>query len=275
MSTKIKQISILGCGWLGLPLGLYLFEKNFMIKGSTTRKEKFDILKNNNILPYFIRFNPESQGENLESFFETDVLVINIPPGTRSKSPDFHPTQMKNIIHFIKKSPIKKVIYISSTSIYPDLNREIYEEDIQISEDVLNMPLWEAENLLRSLPIDLTILRCGGLMGYDRIPLKYFARKKGLKTAEIPVNFVHRDDVVSIISEIIVQNKWNEVFNVSAPKHPVRKDVYLKISKDLGYEMPEFITSEENFKIINSDKLIKALNYQFLYPDPLYFRYEL
>ena len=41
--------SIFGCGWLGKPLALYLLEKDFQVKGSTTSEEKMQELKEEGI----------------------------------------------------------------------------------------------------------------------------------------------------------------------------------------------------------------------------------
>ena len=41
-----KNISILGCGWLGKPLVIKLIEEGFTVKGSTTTTRKFDEFKN-------------------------------------------------------------------------------------------------------------------------------------------------------------------------------------------------------------------------------------
>ena len=43
MSTK--SIAILGCGWLGLPLGKYLVEQGYRVAGSTTRAEKLSTIQ--------------------------------------------------------------------------------------------------------------------------------------------------------------------------------------------------------------------------------------
>ena len=50
----MKKISILGCGWLGLPLAKSLIEKGFSIKGSTTSEEKLQVLQNAGIQPFLI-----------------------------------------------------------------------------------------------------------------------------------------------------------------------------------------------------------------------------
>ena len=38
------KIAIIGCGWLGLPLAKKLIKENFIVKGSTTSKEKISVL---------------------------------------------------------------------------------------------------------------------------------------------------------------------------------------------------------------------------------------
>ena len=52
------RISILGCGWLGLPLGKYLLQKGHLIKGSTTDKDKMETLKASGIQPFLLVLGP-------------------------------------------------------------------------------------------------------------------------------------------------------------------------------------------------------------------------
>ncbi len=113
-------------------------------------------------------------------------------------------------------------------------------------------------------------------MGYDRVPGKYFIGKKDLNTGSIPVNFVHRDDVIGIIYEVIRQDKWNEIFNVVAPEHPVRKDIYISNAQDFGWAAPSFLEgTTPDYKIVSSNKVIRELNYRFIYPNPLTFKYDM
>jgi 3-hydroxyisobutyrate dehydrogenase-like beta-hydroxyacid dehydrogenase len=56
----MKQISILGCGWLGFPLAISLVQKGYVVKGSTTSLEKQDLFLKNGILPYAIQLNAVS-----------------------------------------------------------------------------------------------------------------------------------------------------------------------------------------------------------------------
>lgn len=271
------KISILGCGWLGLPLGQFLVEKGFGVKGSTTHAEKLEKLTLAGIHAFQISFNPDVSGDNLADFFDSEILIISFPPRLKLNAPEFYLEQIASLLANLNK--VKKVIFISSTSVYPDLNREVFENDVQKSEEAASPVLMKAELLLQDFCIqnqkDCLILRCAGLMGYERIPAKYFSGWKGLSTGNIPVNYIHRDDVIGIIEGFIQQNIWNETFNVVCPIHPIRKEIYQKNCAELGFELPEFVEPSKptNFKIISPQKLQKQLIYRFIYENPLDFYY--
>lgn len=282
--TKIgkKRISILGCGWLGLPLAQRLIADDIssVVKGSTTSSDKIKQFGEAGIEGFLFHLNPELSGEDsrIASFFDTDVLVISIPPKLAKNDPDFHPRQVQSVIEFIKKSPVKEIIYISSTSIYPDLNRIVTEADVQTPEQSAAASMVQAENLLIALRGEKTIsiLRHGGLLGYNRIPGKYVKGQKDLTTSTIPVNYIHRDDAAGIIATMIKKGIVNETFNIVAPKHPTRRAVYEKSCAQFGWESPTFADAgiTPDFKIISATKLSDFYTYAFQYPDPLDFFYE-
>lgn len=269
----MQTVSILGCGWLGLPLGELLLDKEFIVKGSTTSPEKLNILAEKGIQPFLLQLSPEvpdHQREELQEFLKTDILIINIPPRTGSQGHDFHVMQIHQLVSQLDTATTR-VIYVSSTSVYPDEN-QVATEDSPVVE---SNAMVQAEKIV-SLQIQKpTILRCGGLMGYNRIPGKYVAGKT-INTGDIPVNFVHRDDVVQIIYEIIRQAKWGQTYNVVAPAHPTRKEVYARNVQELGFAPPVYDgTPPPSYKVINGDKLIRDLNYTFRFPDPVTFAYQL
>ena len=267
------RISILGCGWLGLPLGKFLVEKGHVVKGSTTSESKISLLSNVSIEPFLLKFSPQIEAQSKDSitnFLDSEILIICIPPRAGKYGEDFHVQQIQSLIENISTSAIQSIIYTSSTSVYPELNREMTEED-EINE---NHALIKVENLLKTLPQNITILRCGGLMGGERIPAKYFAGKI-INTGKIPVNYVHQEDVIQIITMILEKGFWNETFNVVSPEHPMRKEVYLKNCIDLDFEKPIFEEPTEQipYKIISPQKLILRTDYEFKYRNPLQFEY--
>lgn len=273
----MKTISIIGCGWLGLPLGKYLSEKKFLIKGSTTHTEKLATLEENGIEPYLLKLNPQLECGYVDNFLSSDVLIINIPPKVSIQKTDAHVEQIANLLKTVENSPVKKIIYISSTSVYPELNREVAEEDVVTPEASTSPTMVKAENLLKDFSAEVTILRSAGLMGYDRIPAKYFAGWKGLTTGDIPVNYIHRDDVIRIIETVIEKDIWGDTFNIVSPIHPIRKEIYARNCEELGFEMPEFVKAPtpHPYKVINGEKWLEKSGYHFLFKNPLDYFYQL
>jgi nucleoside-diphosphate-sugar epimerase len=275
------KISIIGCGWLGLPLGEYLAFIGHEVKGSITKISKIISLENAGIEPFLLKLSPEIDCENFDELIDSELVIINIPPRVAKNGPDFHLQQIQNLTEGIKNknsvnsvprcSRQPKIIFISSTSVYPD-NNQIASE-ITVIDD--NSVLIKAENLLKQSFEKVTILRFGGLMGYDRFPGKYYAGKP-FDNWESGVNYLHQDDAILAISHIINQNIWNETFNVCSPIHPSRKEIIEKNCADLGLELPIFSEkpSKESFKIISPEKLITETNYQFKYPNPIDFFYQ-
>lgn len=273
MSDKI--ISIIGCGWLGLPLAEQLVKTGFTVKGSTTSAEKVGLLRQKGVNAYQLQLNPEPVG-NLAALAQADTLIIDIPPKAGKLGDDFHPQQIQHLIDAIRKASVKHVIYVSSTSVYPDLNRVVVEEDVVNMEQSAAQALVQAEQFVQSLEpaCHVTILRCGGLLGYDRMPGKYVAGKT-VDTGAVPVNYLHPDDAVGILVAII-QRTITGTFNAVSPEHPTREAIYRKNCADFGYELPTFVTPAEPipYKVISPAKLIQATNYSYTYPDPLQFFYR-
>ncbi|UZJ39143.1 SDR family oxidoreductase [Prosthecochloris sp. SCSIO W1102] len=269
---QVKSVSICGCGWLGLPLGKYLVEKGFSVKGSTTRKEKFNELREAGIQPFHISLDPELSGDDPVSFFQSDVLVINVPPKRRPDIVYYHQQQMASLKEAVKTSPIRHVVFISSTSVYPSLNRDVKEEDAVNPEFSSGEALLGVEKvLLEESSFRTTVLRFCGLMGYDRSPVKFLGRMATVINANQPANLIHRDDCISIIYEVIRQGVWGEVFNACSPGHPLRREYYAGAAELSGLDLPplEGEKGDAPFKIIDSSRLEKVLGYRFQVPDPL------
>jgi len=266
----MKQISILGCGWLGLPLAKKLIEKGNSVKGSTTSENKLSILENARINPFLVTLDSESISQSVSSFLaENEILIIDIPPKLRSENPNSEKKvfveKIKNLIPFIEKSTVKKVLFVSSTSVYGDNNEFITEETIPNPETESGKQLFLAEKLLqKNKNFETTILRFGGLIGEDRHPVKFLSGKENLENPDAPINLIHLNDCISIIEKIINQDKWNEVFNAVVPFHPTREEYYTKKAIEMNLTLPKFSSEKSNIKkIISSKKIENSLSYQF------------
>lgn len=263
-----KQISIIGCGWLGLPLAKVMNAKGYRVKGSTTSEEKLELLNDNGILPYIVRLNEnEIAGSYSEFLSESDCIIINIPPGLRKYPEKNHVKEILNLVEAIEKSHISKVLYISSTSVFKDEFNFPVIDIHKAPNNTSNGPkqLIEIEqNLINNSNFKTTILRFGGLFNEDRHPAKYLSGKTDIPNPESPINLIHREDCVAIISKLITNNIWNVTLNAAYPIHPTKKEYYTDYCKTHNLKLPEFkISKNSRGKIIDSSKLVQLLNYTF------------
>lgn len=263
-----RQISILGCGWLGLPLAKHLMEANYHIKGSTTSLDKIDFLKSEGVDAYYVELAQEGIKGDIENYLEeSEILILNIPPGLRKHADNDFVKQLSYLIPHIENSSIENVLFIGSTSVYSDdiSIPTITEKSIPNPDSESGSQLLEVEALFqKNTKFSTTVLRFGGLFGAYRHPAKYLSGKKNLKNPNAPVNLIHLDDCIGIITEIIKQDVWNETFNASTIPHPCKKDYYASICTALNLQPPEFeMNSTSKGKEIDSRKLQRLLNYNF------------
>ena len=277
MKEEREKISILGCGWLGLPLAKSLLLKEYEVKGSTTSESKLDVLRNAGILPFQIQLESHQIIGTIEDFLkETNVLIIDIPPGLRSEISSSNEltfvNKIRTLVPFIEKSGIKNVIFVSSTSVYADGFPivEITEETKPNPDSESGKQLAIAETLLQSNSyFKTTVIRFGGLLGDDRHPVKFLAGKTNVENPDAPVNLIQREDCIGIIEKILKQVQhdnweWNQTFNAVSPQHPKRKAYYHKKAEILNLPLPTFAeNSESKGKMISSKKVETILGYSF------------
>jgi nucleoside-diphosphate-sugar epimerase len=267
----MKQISILGCGWLGLPLAKSLLEKGFSVKGSTTSLEKIPVLEIFGIQAFQIElFETEIKGQ-IDSFLEnSEILIIDIPPKLRSAASENFVKKIQYLIPFIKKSSVQKVIFISSTAVYNDEYSTVTETTQTNPDTESGKQLLEAEKLFTPTMFDFqtTRIRFGGLIGEDRHPVYSLSGKQGLANPEAAINLIHQIDCIGIIERIIELDCWNQTFNAVAPFHPKRKEYYTQKAIELGLPLPQFVETVTSFgKIIHSNMIESELQYKFEKPN--------
>lgn len=257
----MHKISIVGAGWLGLPLGKSLLKKGHVVKGSTTREEKLDSLNSQGLESCILRATPALEGD-IASLMDSDLLVVTLPP---RQSEAFYQASLSNLIEEALKGSVSKVIYSSATSVYPNLEREVTEEDAALCiSRHSGVRLLAMENLFRDAFGDrCSILRFGGLFGPGRQPCRFLSGRKGVAGGQNPVNMVHLDDCVGVIEQVIGQNVWGQTFNVVNPDHPSREEFYRRACAQSGSPAPTWSGESRPWKQVSSAKVIHELGYKF------------
>ncbi|MEH6449041.1 MAG: hypothetical protein V7765_10240 [Oleispira sp.] len=273
----MKRISILGSGWLGLPLAIELNQLGYQIKASSRSEARLSQVTQAGISAHVYDIEAD---QNDVSFLQADILIINIT----SKNVEAY----KDLIVLVEKSPIQKVLFISSTSVYGDSLDPSSPAITESNQDALiSCPLLTIENLFReSLHFDTSIIRFSGLIGYQRHPGRFFAQTqedgsikcKPIKNPDASVNMIHRDDCIGIIKALLEGDIWGEVFNGCSSHHPARREFYThavqNYSGQHSIEMNFTDSDQKNFKVIANDKIQTVLDYQFIHNNLLNINYS-
>lgn len=268
----MRSASVLGCGWLGLPLAVRLLEEGFFVRGSSRDPGKLAELEGKGIEPYLVDFDPETGGEDVGRFLSSDILFVNFPPPRRDDVENYHERQVRSLLGAIPKPGGKWVIFAGSTSVYPNTNGVVREQDAINPDKPSGKALLRAEKVLFDhAPTDTTVIRFAGLVGYDRAPINSIRKKKLVLDPDCPLNLIHRDDCVGVVLRTIALDARNTTLNAVCDHHPTRREYYSREALRLGVDIPAFESGGEKprYKIVSNEKLKKTLEYDFVYPDPL------
>lgn len=198
-------------------------------------------------------FSRESTTDS-SAFWQNDTIIIAI------HTKDDYLATLQKIAALAK--PESNLILMSSTSVYKEFDSDV-DENAEIMKSSL---IKEAEELILSSRKNVLVLRLGGLMGEDRVAGRW---KSATDFTDGFVNYIHRDDVINIIKKMLEKNFVKGIYNLVAPEHPTRLEIHKKNSLRFGSEVGKF-TGFSNRRVL-PDKVIKDLNYTFLYPNPLDF----
>lgn len=284
---QVSKVSILGCGWLGQALAKELLGKNITVLGSTTTFEKIEALKQIGIKPFLYSLEKADSVEfstlvggaetcTADEFFSSDVLIMTLPTSKISILDE----KILGYEKIFQKNEVKRLIYISSTSVYGSTQGVVHESTDPVPDTLAGVRQYEIEKRLSELAkkykTSLYIVRSAGQIGVNRHPAKFLAGRKNLPDGESPVNMVHQLDLARIVAalsfEIFKQPLGNlEIYNAVAKSHPSKQDFYQRAAFDLGLEAPEFLplegSGQVSSKIVVGDKVLEQLGLEMIYDD--------
>lgn len=262
-SSNKQSIGILGCGWFGFPLAQSLVKLGHNVKGSTTSIEKLDKLVEAGILPFLLDIQADKIiGDSI--FFNSDILVVNIPPKRSSTEVLIYPHKIEQICSAAYKAGVKHIIYVSSTGVYGNVNKTVSELDVPKPESQSGKVLLQGEDIVKNTTnATSTVLRFGGLIGQGRDPGRFFAGKQHIANGQSSVNLVDLDDCIGVLLQIIEKQAFGHTYNVCAPHHPSRADFYTHAAQKSGLAKPSFMDELTSWKIVESVNIPKLLAYTF------------
>ncbi|HGO5816068.1 TPA: GDP-L-fucose synthase [Mannheimia haemolytica] len=260
----MKKLTILGLGWLGLPLAGQMKKEGWQVVGSKRTVSDMPIEC------YPLDLNNLIINNDIEPLLSVDAMVITLPPS--KIAPENYLSGIQQLVSSAIEKGLKHIIFTSSISVLP-MESGVFDENTEIEPTSL---LAKVENWLLNLPIHCDIVRLAGLVGKKRHPVFYLAGKQNLTGAEQPVNLVHLEDCIAAISLLLAKPNGQRIFHLCAEQHPSRKDYYGEMAKRFGLADLHF--SEENqplVRVVKADKICQELGFRYRYPDPYQFKLDI
>lgn len=219
---------VIGLGWLGAKFANYLTEQNQKYWG--THRSSFSWEKD--LFP--------------DEF--CDVLLINVPPLKTMSPSDF--------VTKIPEGRFKKIIFVSSISVYGDLSGEVTEATDPHPNSESGQWLDAVEQALQKrYSYNCVIVRAGGLIGENRHPVFQLAGRGMVRRGLAPVNLIHQEDLIRIIYDLGEGSFGVSKVNAVAPFHPSKENYYSVMATKLGLPPITFEQSGGDGKIVSSQVL--------------------
>ncbi|MDO4727380.1 MAG: NAD(P)-binding domain-containing protein [Bacteroidota bacterium] len=263
----MKNISILGAGWLGTPLAEKILQQGHQVKVSTTTTNKQSYFEEQNIPCFVFNLDCPIEETTLHDFFkDTDILIITIPPGKTERIEGNYIARIEKIIEQIQIHQIPEVIFTSSTTVYYSLKGLVSEDDKVEPTSEMDRDILQIERLLLdNQHFNASILRLGGLIGNDRHPVYYICQRELINDANDPVNMVHQEDIIRFVEKMILEPIPNEIFNIVAPISLNRRDFYTQEAQRLGIgKIPTFVDNPNaKLRKVSGEKISKRYHLDY------------
>ena len=265
------DIGIIGGGWLGLPLAKKL-QSNGHHLIATKRLEKgiLEITKQG-IEAIRYTLGDKLDAVSLAALFKTKIVIINIPPGRKNFNPEQYIDDMKGLINYAYTSNVEKLIFVSTSAVYGDQNRTVYEYSKVDPVTPSAKAHVQVEHYIRNTFRDRgTIIRLAGLVDNDRHPARSLSGRIGITNGQQVVNLIHRTDVISAIESIIQRGLFGQTLHLAATDHPTRMEYYVAAAIKMGIDEPSFLIDKSagKGKLINCELTLSELNLELKYPSP-------
>jgi nucleoside-diphosphate-sugar epimerase len=275
------RVLIIGCGYVGVPLGRVLAGDGHEVYGLRRTHAAAEKLKLNGITPICADIAKPPTLTELRPDYDWVVNCVSSAGGSVDEYRQVYLEGTCNVIKWLAASPPQKYVYTSSTSVYGQIDGSVVDEASPAQPDAETAKiLVQTEQLLlgpeEKLPVNAVILRIAGIYGPDR---GYWLRQYLNGQARIEgdgqrwLNMVHRDDVVGAIAAILQRATPGEIYNVVDDQPVTQLALYQWLSAKTGRALPPTIQDPIGSdrkrgltnKRISNRKLKQHLGYKFKY----------
>lgn len=276
------RVLIVGCGYVGLPLGAALVARGHNVMGLRRSPAAVEELRAAGLEPAFADVADRASLDALPRPFD---WVVNCVASGGGGLDDYRRTYLegtRHLLDWLGAVPPAKFLYTSSTSVYGQTDGTDVDEasPTEPSSATARMLVATEQVLLaaaRERHFPATILRLAGIYGPGR---GYWLRQFVAGEARLEgegrrlLNLVHRDDVVGAILAALDRGAAGAVYNVVDDAPVTQRGLFTWLAARLNRPLPP--VAPENLaetrkrgltnKRVTNRKLKAELGYQFQYP---------
>ncbi len=180
---------------------------------------------------------------------------------------------LKHIIEALKNQPIKRLFFVSSSSVFGQSDGEkVTEDSLAEAKNFSSRRLLEGEEIAHNAPFPATVIRFGGIYGPGRTYLIDMVQQgKANCMEDVYSNRIHSDDCIGIL-EHLMQLTNPDALYIGVDNEPALTcDVYEWLAEQLSVASVQHREPTENSRMQRSNKRlsnakITATGYQFKYP---------
>jgi nucleoside-diphosphate-sugar epimerase len=248
------RVLIVGCGYVGLPLGTELVKLGHEVFGLRRSSGGEAEMTAAGIQPLVADITRPEDLASLPGPFDWVVNTVSSTKGGEEEYRQVYVQGTRNLIEWLARTPLKKFVFTSSTSVYGQTDGSVVKESSPAEPaSATSRLLVEAEKRLldaaQAKTFPAVILRVAGIYGPGRghLFLQYLrdeARIAG--KGERILNMIHRDDLVGIILAALKNGRAGEIYNATDDEPVAQIHFFRWLSETLGKWMPPFATEEEN-----------------------------
>ena len=274
---------IVGCGYVGLPLGAELVRRGHEVSGLRRSALAEAELKAAGITPLHADI---TQPETLARLPRDFDRVVNCSASGGGGAEDYRKVYLdgnRNLLAWLADSAMKKFVYTSSTSVYAQNDGSVVTETSPVAPEVdTSQVLVETEKLLQEAvakrKFPAVILRVAGIYGPGRgYAFKQFLRGEARLEGDGSrgLNMIHRDDLIGIIIAALERGEAGQIYNAADNEPVSQRKFYDWLAAQLKQPLPPQVASDAEVwrkrgvtnKRVSNAKLRAKLKYKFQFPD--------
>lgn len=284
------RVLIVGCGYVGLPLGAELVRQGHEVFGLRRSALAAAEMKSLGITSLHADITQPATLAKLPRDFD---WVVNCTASGGGGAPDYREIYLagnQNLIHWLAASPPKKFIYTSSTSVYGQNDGSVVTETSPVEPEADTAKVLVAtENFLLAAAngsrgraphqgFPAVVLRVAGIYGPGRgYAFKQFLRDEARIEGDGRrwLNMIHRDDLIGIIIAALRDARAGEIFNAADNEPVTQSDFFTWLAQELKRPLPPKVLADAEMwrrrgvtnKRVSNAKLRAELKYAFQFPD--------